>query len=216
MRAKVVGLSSDDTEVTSDPLVRAGLPQATWVELKRQHASRLAEVGVLLGEDVLERIERSPVMSWVPYAHEAQLADVVLELFGPSGARSFYRDKTIHSFDLPLLREGAGTTMRLFGVSPLGIIKMAGRLWPLISQNAGRYECIDESGQGRGQVIMKGFPTSLYRHTAAWTESVLGGLQGLFQGFRMKVRVDVDAVSLHETRFSLHWQSDAVVASRPA
>jgi hypothetical protein len=186
-------------------MVRAGIPQASWVELKQLPPLRQAQAKALLSGETIGRLESASVMTWVPFEVEAQLADAVFDVLGPAGARRFYHAKTINGFDMPFLRQAAGTTLRLFGVSPVAIIRMAARVWTLISQNAGRYDCIDQSAEGRAFAIMRGFPTPLYRRPEAWTESVLGGLQGLFEVFRMRVRVEADAVTPAETRFAVHW-----------
>jgi hypothetical protein len=198
--------------MSSEPMVRAGIPHSTWVELKRLSEQRIDQARALLGGAIVRQLEAASPMTWLPFEIEARLADTVYEMLGAASAQRFYRGKTVRGFDLPLLREATGATVRMFGVSPVSIVKMTGRVWALMSKNAGRYECIDESSEGRAIAIMRQFPIRLYGKIESWKASALGGWEGLFATFRMRVRVGVDSIEPTESRFALHWSPQTLMS----
>jgi hypothetical protein len=193
--------------MSSTPQLRAGIPQAAWKEFTRLSEFRIGQVRQLLGDENVKLLDTALALQWVPFALEAALADAAFEILGASGARVFYRRKTVQGVNIPLLRPAAESTLRFLGATPVSVFKMAARMWAMLSRDCGRYEFVDEGEKGHGVSIVKDFPIRAYRSADAWRESCLGGYEGLFEAFHMRARVQIESVTVEtgNARFAIEW-----------
>jgi hypothetical protein len=190
-----------------ESLVRASIPKSSWTQIMRSPPALKDKILAALGPNFESELKDEVTVTWVSFAVEAGMADGVFEALGPAGARAFYRAKTEHSFDIPVLKPIVTSCVRLFGASPKSMLKMLPRTWPSLSRNCGSYEFTDEGEERRGISIIKGFPTRFYRRREAWLESLLGGYEAFFAPFRVKGTVTVDAANFTagSVRFILTW-----------
>jgi hypothetical protein len=178
----------------ANPMLRAGIPQSAWLEFAKLPSAQVTRLKAAIGEPVLEQLRSASGLKWISFTVEAALADAAYEVLGAGGARDIYRRKTVSGFDLPLFRPAAQSTLRLFGVTPVSICKTVARTWGLLSRECGEYGVVDEAAHGRGASLVRNWPVSCYRRREAWLESALGGYEGMFEAFKMNVRVRAEHV----------------------
>jgi hypothetical protein len=190
-----------------ESLVRASIPKSSWAEISRAPPATKDKIMAALGPSFEREIAELVTATWVPFAVEARMADAVHEALGPAATRAFYRVKTEHSFDIPLLKPIVTSSVRLFGASPNSMLKMLPRTWSSLSRNCGSYEWTDEGVERRGVSIISGFPTRFYRHKEAWLDSTFGGYEAFFTPFRVKGTVTVQDANFTagRVRFTLSW-----------
>jgi hypothetical protein len=193
--------------MTAQPLVRASIPKSSWAEIERSAPAARDKILRVLGPAFERELGSHLAVSWVPFDIETRIADACYEALGPTGARTFYRDKTAHSFDSAWLKALMTSAMRIFGTSPSSLLKMLPRAWSSLSKDCGRYEFIDEHVARRGISVIKGFPVSLYRRREAWIESLAGGYEAFFVPFRLQGSVAVEDIdgAAGQARFILAW-----------
>lgn len=190
----------------SEALVRASIPKSSWAEVQRSPPSARDHILRVLGGSFAHEIDATLAVAWVPFAVEAHMADAVYEALGPTGARAFYREKTLHSFDVAWLKPLISASRRLFGATPNSFLKMLPRAWSTLSKDCGEYAW-EAMGERSGASVIRAFPTQLYRRKEAWLESIIGGYEAFFGPFSLRGTVEAEDIDLARGhgRFVLSW-----------
>jgi len=117
--------------------------RANYTKLALKLAKRLPErerILAAIGESSLREIAQAGVLSWLPEVHHARLLDALIKVVGPAGARVFWRDLMLSSFERSLLRPLVEGGLRLFGRTPRAILKLSSRAYSLIARDCGTIE----------------------------------------------------------------------------
>jgi hypothetical protein len=163
--------------------------RANWTKLALKYVKRLppAERDAVLevvGASRLGRVRSAGVFEWLPASIQMSLVGAIERVLDKR-APGFWRDLMLQSFERSLLRPLIDGGLRVFGKSPLSLLRLTPQAYSLIARNCGTPTV---TGGERGQPVrlrFEGLPPEL--RTTGWVglcsgqcEAVLVylGLQG--------------------------------------
>jgi len=74
---------------------------------------------------------------WIPLAADVVFLDGLAELLGHEEAIAFFRASVARHFESPLLRSFVAGARRIFGLTPVGLVKLIPRIWPMVYKDLG-------------------------------------------------------------------------------
>ena len=135
------------TAPTLRPRIRAAIVQANLQSLEGLGSEARGAVIDALGPRTVAQIEDSTRMGWLPLEVDARMSQAVVEVVGRDVAIAWTLTSLRETLASPLFATFVGSTLRLFGFGPVGILKMAPRLWRQAYRGMGRIEIAgDEEG----------------------------------------------------------------------
>jgi hypothetical protein len=108
----------------------------------------------------LRRIERAGRAEWLPIEIELTLTRTILAEVGEEGLRRWSSAALKRSLDSSLFRPLLDSAVRLFGLSPLGLFKMAPQGWRRAFRGAGELT-VQPEGPAALQIDLVGLPEAL-------------------------------------------------------
>jgi hypothetical protein len=138
----------------------------------------------------LRRIERADRAEWLPIEIELTLTRAVLAEVGEEGLGRWSSAALKRSLDSSLFRPLLDSAVRLFGLSPQGLFKMAPQGWRRAFRGAGEL-AVQPNGPGALQVDLVGLPEELKDRSFVLTIGTC--LYALFDACQVAGRVQVVA-----------------------
>lgn len=90
--------------------------------------------------DVLEWIDAATRVNWFPVQTDIALTEAVARCAGAEGLARWSADTMRRSFEGPMLKPIVDGAIRIFGLSPAGMLKFAPTAWAHIYRNCGALE----------------------------------------------------------------------------
>ena len=77
-------------------------------------------------------IDETPGSSWVPIADDHWTIDAMIDIFGRDRAIACWRDAFANLVDRPLLRNFVSGMVKVIGHSPVSVVRLFAKGWPLV------------------------------------------------------------------------------------
>jgi len=82
-----------------------------------------------------EVIENTPRTGWVSIEHDHWTVDAMVEIFGAERATQCWREALAYLVERPLLRNFVVGMMNVLGRSPIAVVRLFAKGWPLVYQD---------------------------------------------------------------------------------
>jgi hypothetical protein len=154
-------------------------------------------------------IETAARGTWLPMQLHVDLAEVMLESYGPARAHEHYRRSFAAALQGGIFGPLVRTGNRLFGTTPATFLRWAHLGWDTSFRQCG--ELTGEiTGAGQGRLIYSGLPR-VCTVSDAWLDSSQGSSYGCFDVLEIDGLVRVDKSRREEGRLelALEWSERA-------
>jgi len=178
--------------------------RANWSKLALKSVRRLAaperdRVLDAIGEPTLAQIRAASALAWLPAEAHHRVALAVERELGSDGARAFFRDLMLVSFDRPLIRPLVEGGLRLFGATPKAVLRLTPQAWSLVARRCGTIAVEDGATPGGARLLVDGIPPAL--STTALVAIVTGNCWAVLSRLRLDGDVVADLTSLRRGSF---------------
>jgi len=148
----------------------------------------LVEAGSALTADV----DAALAISWLDMDKHMRLSDVVRDVIGPAENVAVWRSAMTRTFRHPLLEGFSRLATRLFGASPLSLLRHTGRIYAHLTMDLGEAGFEPGPTPETSRVWLRGFPAHRYRFIC-YEEGVMGCIESAFDVCRAAGRVTVES-----------------------
>jgi hypothetical protein len=116
--------------------------RANYTKLALKLARRLPppssqDVLSSVGEPTVREIASAGVLQWLPAERHMRVVTAIYDTLGPAGAREFWGNLMLQSYQRSLLKPLVDGGLRLFGRGPHGILKLTPQAYSLIARDCG-------------------------------------------------------------------------------
>jgi hypothetical protein len=163
--------------VTPSPRIRASHSKGTLRALQAVAPGAAGRVLAALPQPVREGLAGATGVDFLPARWDVELVRAIESVVEPAVARRIYRTTMVDALGGPLLGGLVSGALKLFGASPGGLYRWAGRAWGHLCQGSGELRLL-EVGERSAVLVLDGMPPELaepaYVHAVGATlESVL-------------------------------------------
>ena len=116
----------------SSPAVRASAVRDTLAYLDKFEPGSRQRVLALVPPASREIIEAAPSSAWIPLEHDHWTIDAMIEVFGRDRAIECWRGALANLVDRPLLRNFVSSMLKVMGRSPVSVVRLFAKGWPLV------------------------------------------------------------------------------------
>lgn len=116
----------------TEPAIRASAVRDTLAFLDKFEPGSRARVMAAVPAASREVIEQTPASSWISIEHDHWTIDAMIEIFGRERAITCWRDVLPALVDRPLLRNFVSGMMKVMGRSPVSVVRLLAKGWPLV------------------------------------------------------------------------------------
>jgi hypothetical protein len=141
--------------------------------------------------------------SWIPVELDRHFVSAIYQVHGPEMSRRCWREFMPSHVESPLLKGMVAMSVRLFGLSPAGLLRMAPKLW----RHNYRDFCEVESTQGDERHVTMDF-RNIHPEVfavpayAVCVEAVIGGMCDVVGGARIEMQENPSTASW---KMEVHW-----------
>ncbi len=146
-------------------------------------------------------IETAARGTWLPMLLHVDLAEVMLESYGPARAHEHYRRSFAAALQGGIFGPLVRTGKRLFGTTPATFLRWAHLGWDTSFRHCGELTG-EVTGAGQGRLIYSGLPR-VCTVSDAWLDSSQGSSYGCFDVLEIDGLVRVDKSRREEGRLEL-------------
>lgn len=148
----------------------------------------------------IEATLRASRADWLPMAFDEKLSAVVAEVAGRDGVIATNRVAFLAAAEGPFLRPVVQGALRVFGVTPKGILRHLDNTWDAGTRHAGRMEVV--FGEHEATIHHRGFITA-----EVWHLGFVGLLQGILELTGFDGAVDMTFADDGHPVFHCRWQA---------
>lgn len=178
-------------------------------EIKASYFSANLDALAVLGEQraavearmttELEATRRASRADWLPMAFDQKLSAVVAEVAGRDAVIAANRVAFLAAADGPFLRPVVQGALRVFGVTPKGILRHIDNTWDAGTRHAGRMEVT--FGEHEATIHHRGMVAD-----EVWLHGFIGLLQGVLELTDCDGAVDMRLADDDHPVYTLRWQ----------
>lgn len=194
--------------------LRAAHTRGTIHVLQLLEPGRLPEVLARLDPATLRALEEAPGSARTPAAWDVALVRAQVEVLGLDAMRRVARAAMVDALSGPQLGALLTGALRLFGATPAGLYRWAGRAWGHVTSGCGDLRVERAEGQ-EAWLVISGMPPELAH--PEWLEAVAATMEAVFDVCRVDGEVAVSPRS-DGGRFHARWRPRpaAPAGGRPA
>lgn len=114
--------------MSRQPAIKARSAQDAirWADAYR---GMTGEVSATVDPEVLAQVMTATPNTWIPVELDRHMVNAIYEVHGPEGAARCWREFMQTHVDSPLLKGILSMSIRLFGLSPAGILRFTPKVW---------------------------------------------------------------------------------------
>lgn len=183
-------------------LLRAAHTRGTIHVLQLLEPGRLPEVLARLDPAAIRALEESPGAARTPAAWDVALVRAEVEVLGLEAMRRVSRAAMVDGLSGPQLGALLTGALRLFGATPAGLYRWAGRAWGHVTTGCGELKLERAEGQ-EAWLIVGGMPSELAQ--PEWLEAIAACMEAVFDVCRVDGQVSVTPRS-DGGRFHARWR----------
>ncbi len=162
-----------------------------------------ARVRARLHGDVLEALDAAARSDFLPAQVDLAVAGAIHAELGRDGARQVARESLRRSLNGSLLGGLVRSAATLFGLTPPGLLRWAGRGYSRVCRRCGDLQVVSSS-DGLVQLSLTGLPHAL--ETPSYLEAIGGSLEAFLDVCQCDGAVEVEPRP-GGARFLLHWKA---------
>jgi hypothetical protein len=168
-----------------------------------------AEVGnrvrVGLKPDVLEAIETTSPISWLPVEVDVELTECFFQVAGAERAKRAFREALARSIERPLLRPLVDGALGIFGRNPAKILRWVPKAWSLIYRDCGQMRCAHAS-EGSARLELGPLPPPIV-DSRCYLTGTAATVSAFFDwlGIEGRVRLEGPCATTRSATFHLSW-----------
>jgi hypothetical protein len=191
--------------MAGEPKVRARHMKSMLAATGRLPGGGGAAARALVRPALLEQIEQSSGVDWLPIESNLVVTRALHEVLAPAAFHLFFRDHLLESFQGPLLKTMVDTAVRIFGIDPASWARWVPKGWPLVFKDGGTWT-VDRVEPGHVAFRLEALPDACIRDRV-WLSSVASSLSAIIElakakgGFDL---TDVDPVA-RRASFAMRW-----------
>jgi uncharacterized protein (TIGR02265 family) len=148
----------------------------------------------------IETTRRASRADWLPMAFDEKLSAVVAEVAGRDGVIATNRAAFLAAAEGPFLRPVVQGALRVFGVTPKGILRHLDNTWDAGTRHAGRMEVV--LGEHEATIHHRGMVAA-----EAWHLGFVGLLQGVLELTGFDGTVDMRRADDGHPIYDVRWQT---------
>lgn len=196
------GRCDADVMRSEDPRFRASHTLATLRALSRVAPDASARVRARIAPEVRRGLEEALRGELIPAAWDLAVVEAILAELGPLPTRAVMREMMRTSLGSSLLGGLLRTAQALFGRSPEGLLRWAGRAYSHVARDCG--EVVLE-GTSPGSVVLRlrGLPGPLA--VPAYLDAIAGAIEAIFDVCAVEGSVTLGEVSRDGARYEVKW-----------
>jgi hypothetical protein len=180
--------------------------RANWTKLALRQVGRLEEPHrsttlSLVGNASLSTVRQAGVLTWLPAEHHHAVATALDQALGAEGARHFWRDLMVLSFERSLLRPLVDGGLRVFGRTPRSVLRLSPQAYSLIARQCGVLSISDGRAPGSVRVAFDALPALL--RSRAFLELCHGNCLAVLRYLKLPGTVEPDRSGLTGGSFHL-------------
>jgi hypothetical protein len=192
--------------------VRATHSQGTVHVLQALEPQLLPAVLARLEPAVRRGLLEAQASERIPAAWDVALVRAEVEVLGREGMRRVARATMVDALGGPQLGGLVSAALRLFGATPPGLFRWAGRAWGHVTEGCGELR-LERAEASEAWLILEGMPGELADRE--YLEAVAGTLEAPFDVCRMDGEVSV-VPRPSGGRFHARWRARRARPARPA
>jgi len=189
---------------STGPRIRASHTQATLRALGRRSPSGVDGVLARLDPEIAAGLDDAIKGDFLPAAWDQALVTAIRGVLGAPVARVVLRDMMRSNLSGPLLGGLLSTAQALFGRSPGGLLRWAGRAYAHVTRECGEVT-LEAAEEGTATLRMTGMPEGLA--TAAYLDGIAGAIEAIFDICRVDGSVALRDATADGARFVVEWQA---------
>jgi hypothetical protein len=147
----------------------------------------------------IEATRRASRADWLPMAFDQKLSAIVAEVAGRDAVIATNRVAFLAAADGPFLRPVVQGALRVFGVTPKGILRQIDSTWNAGTRHAGRMEVI--LGEREATIHHRGMVAD-----EIWYLGMIGILQGILELTGFDGHADMHLADDGHPVYTLRWQ----------
>lgn len=132
--------SQDDAAGERRPAVRVASVRDILDYLDKFAPGTGSRVRARVPDDVLAIVDRAPRLSWIDVEDDVYVPTAIWAVLGDDEATEMMREFLMGHFETALLRPLLHTTRKLFGLSPMNVLRALPSGWPLVYRDVARLE----------------------------------------------------------------------------
>jgi hypothetical protein len=198
-----------------DPAIRASAVHDSLAYLDKFEPGARERVLAAVPAASRAIIDSTPSTGWIPIEHDHWTVDAMVDIFGRERAIECWRQVLIELVDRPLLGGFVANMLRVFGVSPISVVRLLVKGWPLVYRDVCDPKLI-ASADGQPTIRFESIAPAIRRHS-----NYLHCWHGVCAGYAAIARVRGDVtfevandLTWAEARF--FWEDERDEASEPA
>ncbi len=168
-----------------------------------------ARVEGRLSAEARETIERELRIGWIPLAVHAAVGEATRAEIGLDGYRRAWRVAMSRIFEQPILKPLVQGAIHVFGLTPMSMVKMTPKAWPLLVRGGSQAACLTNGG-AEARIELTGFPPEL-SETGTWQAGMAGVWESFFDVTRMSGTVAIvdDDPATGRSAYRIVWSPGA-------
>jgi len=146
--------------VTATPRIRASHCKGTLRAIQVVAPGATGRILAALPPPVREGLAGATGVDYLPARWDVELVRAIESVVEPAVARRIYRTTMVDALGGPLLGGLVSGALKLFGASPGGLYRWAGRAWGHLCQGSGELRLL-EVGERSAVLVLDGMPPEL-------------------------------------------------------
>jgi hypothetical protein len=164
--------------MANEPAIRAAITKDFLDTVEAAEPDLMAQITSAVPLTTVGDLTRLTRLGWISMGDHLALNEAAHRVVGDTTFRALWRRSMLRSFDHSTLKPLLDGAVRLFGLSPAGMTKIAPRAWALVSRDCGELVLEPSSRPNEARVVLAHFPPPLFR-----SRTFIVGLAGAFECF---------------------------------
>jgi len=180
----------------ASPLIRALNVRRALAEVSVLSQAQQTKVRASMSPASLHTLETTKDVGWVDLAISAELNEALYAVMSVADYRRWSRQMASHVLKRSMVSGMVETALRLFGVTPQGVLKMAPRGWEATYREAGTVH-VAALTPTSARITLTHLPAMM--HTPSYLETIAGGLETVFDLCKVTGRIDIERQTAGDT-----------------
>jgi len=161
------------------PLMRASYLKESVGLLDHLPPEQADKVRELVPAQILQEVQEATKVDWLPLDHDIVFTDVLGQVLGERGVRDLARDAMIRAASGTLLKPFINSAVKLFGLSPKGILRLSKQFWRAVYRNCGQIMTVQDEPR-LAHVVFESLARQVI-DSPMYRASMLGTLEGVLK-----------------------------------
>lgn len=176
------------------PLIKAAQIKANLTYLDHLGEDAKRKVLAALRPETVRQIEDSTRVDWLPLELDIELTDTVVKVVGDKGMSDWALTCLMVSSQSGLLGPLVTGSIRLFGLSPKAVFKIAPKAWLAVFKNCGHL-VIEDKAKTTIELVGHNLPQQMIESNA-YLVGIQGSFRAVFELTRFKGNITIDRRSI--------------------